>query len=235
MSDLRLRQPGRPLWRIAVWHAMQTLCFFVMWLGYHYRAWGVRRIPAKGPVLFVANHQSFFDPVLIGVGAHKRNFFALGRSTLYDTKFTAIMGDLTNSIPVEQGAGDVKAIKKCVEVLKQDQALLIFPEGARTLDGKIHRFETGTMLIIKRAKPMVVPVAVDGLYDVWPRSRKLPRLRGRAGVMFGQPIPAQTLIDMPAAEAMSLLRERVLEMREQIDNRLGLEPIASDADPKPAR
>ena len=53
--------------------------------------------------------------------------------------------------------------------------------------------------------------------------------------MFGEPIPAQTLIDMPAAEAMSLLRERVLEMREQIDHRLGLKPIASDADPKPAR
>ncbi len=222
LRDLRRRQPGRALWRIAVWYTMSTACFFLMWLPYRYRAWGLRNVPATGPVLLVANHQSFYDPMIIGVAGHKRHNFSLGRSTLYGNRFTKLMGELTNSIPVEQGAGDVGAMRQCIEVLRQGQALLIFPEGARTLDGAVHDFETGAMLIIKRAKPTVVPVAVDGPFRVWPRKQFLPRFSGRMGVMFGEPIAAETLAAMKPAEAMGLLRDRVEAMRAEVARRLEL-------------
>ncbi|MEM8737437.1 MAG: lysophospholipid acyltransferase family protein [Planctomycetota bacterium] len=221
IEDLQNRQPGRAFWRIAIWQAMQTLCFYVIWLVYRYRSWGVRHIPATGPVLFAANHQSFFDPMLIGSAASKRHFFALGRSTLYDHWFLGNLAEVTNSIPVEQGAGDVKAIKRCIEVLKARQALLIFPEGARTLDGQVQPFETGTMLIIKRAKPMVVPVALEGVADAWKRGHKLPRLWGpKLGVKFGPPIPAETLTAMSPQDAMTYLRNRVETMRQAVEHQL---------------
>ncbi len=111
---------------------------------------------------------------MIGFGASKRHFFSLGRSTLYTTRIAKLFEKLSNSIAVEQGAGDVKAMKRCIEVLKDGQALMLFPEGARTLSGEVEKFETGAMLIIKRAKPTVVPVAVEGAYKVWPRGQKLP-------------------------------------------------------------
>ena len=111
-------------------------------------------------------------------------------------------------------------MKSCIEVLKDDQALLIFPEGARTLDGEVKKFETGAMLIIKRAKPAVVPVAVEGPYNIWPRKQKWPKLRGRMGVMYGKPISGEMLASMKADEAMSLLQQRVVELREDLKKKL---------------
>lgn len=221
MRDLRRRQPGRALCRIVVWQFMQSACFLPLWMLYRYRSWGVRNIPVAGPVLYVANHQSFYDPMLIGVaGGGRRHNFALGRSTLYGNPFTKLVGILTNSIPVEQGAGDVGAMRSCIDILKQGQSLLIFPEGARTLDGDIKTFEAGAMLIIKRAKPQVVPVAVDGPYLIWPRKQFLPLFHGRMGVMFGEPVSADTLASMKSADAMALLRERVEAMQAEIRTRL---------------
>ncbi|MEM6757458.1 MAG: lysophospholipid acyltransferase family protein [Planctomycetota bacterium] len=220
LAAIRRRQPGRPLWRIAAWQAMQATAWLLLLAFYRGRCWGVRNIPAEGPVLFAANHQSFIDPVLLGFGASRRHFFSLGRASLYDQPWSAFMGRLTNSIPVEQGAGDVKAMKRCIEVLKQDQALMLFPEGARTPDGEVQTFETGTMLIVKRAKPAVIPVALDGPWDIWPRHRKWPRLTGRVGVMYGEPIPAETLTAMEPGAAMALIRQRVVEQREKITTML---------------
>ncbi|MEM6855349.1 MAG: lysophospholipid acyltransferase family protein, partial [Planctomycetota bacterium] len=188
MGDLRKRQPNRPLWRIAIWQFMQAVCWLLLLVVYRCRCWGVRNIPADGPVLFLSNHQSFYDPIVIGFGASKRHFYSLGRHTLFQTPIARLFERVSNSIAVQQGAGDTKAMKKCIEVLKEGQALMLFPEGARTTTGNVEKFETGAMLIIKRAKPTVIPVAVEGVYDVWPRGQSKPKFTGRLGVMYGEPI-----------------------------------------------
>lgn len=220
MGDLRKRQPNRALWRIAVWQFMQAMAWLFLMVVYRTRCWGTRNIPADGPVLFLSNHQSFYDPVVIGFGASKRHFYSLGRSTLFQTPIARLFERVSNSIAVEQGAGDVKAMKKCIEVLKEGQALMLFPEGARTLTGEVEKFETGAMLIIKRAKPTVIPVAVEGVYDVWPRGQKKPKWSGRLGVMYGEPISAEELTAMKANDAMELIRSRVDTMRHQVAQRL---------------
>ncbi|MEM7624766.1 MAG: lysophospholipid acyltransferase family protein [Planctomycetota bacterium] len=220
LSNYRKRMPNRPLWRLFAWQFMQQLAKLLLIVLYRAKHWGSETIPAEGPVLFLANHQSFYDPILLGIGSSKRHFYSLGRSTLYDKKWSAFMGNITNSIPVEQGAGDVKAMKKCIEVLKDGQALMLFPEGARTMTGEIEKFETGAMLIIKRARPRVVPVAIEGPYDIWPRGQKRPKFSGRMGIMYGEPIAAETLNAMPAEDAMEMLRQRVIEMRQEVAQRI---------------
>ncbi|MEM1107378.1 MAG: lysophospholipid acyltransferase family protein [Planctomycetota bacterium] len=220
MGDLRKRQPDRPLWRIAIWQFMQSACWLFLLVVYRCRCWGVRNIPAEGPVLFLSNHQSFYDPIVIGFGASKRHFYSLARHTLFQTPIARLFQRVSNAIPVEQGAGDTKAIKKCIEVLKEDQALMLFPEGARTLTGEVEKFETGAMLIIKRAKPTIIPVAVQGVYDAWPRGQKRPNFTGRMGVMYGQPIPAEELLKLKPDEAMKTLRDRVDQMRHRVSAHL---------------
>ena len=201
----------------------------MLWLVFRARAWGQNRIPETGPVLMLANHQSFLDPILMGYGCGKRHFYSLGRSTLYEQGWSAFMGRMTNSIPVEQGAGDVAAMKKCIDVLKDGQALAMFPEGSRTPDHQVQAFQTGAMLVIKRAKPQVVPVAVEGPFQAWPRSRKFPRLWGqRVGIMYGEPIAAEVLTAMKPAEAMEMLRQRVDTMRHDLANKMGLDPDVYD-------
>ena len=221
MGDLRKRQPNRPLWRIAIWQFMQAVCWLFLLVVYRCRCWGVRNIPADGPVLSLSNHQSFYDPIVIGFGASKRHFYSLGRHTLYQTPIARLFERVANSIAVQQGAGDTKAMKKCIEVLKEGQALMLFPEGARTMTGNVEKFETGAMLIIKRAKPTVIPVAVEGVYDVWPRGQSKPKFTGRLGVMYGEPIPAADLTAMKPDDAMEMVRGRVDAMRHQVAERLG--------------
>lgn len=220
MADLRKRQPNRSLAWVFIWQFMQSLTWLYLAVIYRARAWGVRNIPAEGPVLFASNHQGFYDPILISAFASKRHFYSLARHTLFQNKLSRLFASWSNSIPVEQGAGDTKAMKKCIEVLKDDQALMLFPEGARTLTGNVEKFETGAMLIIKRAKPTVIPVAIEGVYDVWPRGQKKPKWSGRLGIMYGEPIPAEQLTAMKPDDAMEFLRSRVDSMRHQVAARI---------------
>jgi 1-acyl-sn-glycerol-3-phosphate acyltransferase len=120
---------------------------------------------------------------------------------------------------VRQGEGDKRAMHDCIDVLRAGHALMIFPEGSRTYDGKTQRFNPGTMLLIKRGLPRVVPVAIEGAFDVWPRGRA-PRPTGRMFVQYGRPIDAQTLIDMGRDQALGYLSDRVETMRQELAQRL---------------
>lgn len=194
------------------------LCFVFLLPLYRYRSFGVRNIPRTGPVLLVSNHQSYLDPSLVGLGCHRRQFAALARSTLFDHPVFAWIIQMLNAIPVTQGESDVGAMRKCIAELNKGQALLIFPEGARTLSGEVEPFETGTMLIIKRAKPTILPVAIEGAFDVWKRGG-FPKLHGRIAVKYGEPIPAETIIGMGADRGLSFLRDEVARMHEELKAR----------------
>lgn len=210
----------RPTW---FWQAMHLLCFTYFVPAYGYRCWGADRVPLTGPTLLVSNHQSFYDPIIVGLPMARRRFYALARKTLWDNGVVGGLIDRLGAIPVDQeNPGDLKAMRACMELLSRGEAMLIFPEGARTTDGRTGQFQTGTHLLIKRAKPTVVPVAVDGAYDVWPRRRKLPRPTGRVGVMFGEPIAAESLIEMGASAALSRLSEQVESLRLEVAARLEL-------------
>jgi 1-acyl-sn-glycerol-3-phosphate acyltransferase len=220
LQDFRNRQPGSPIWRIAWWHVLHFICFIWFLPAYRYRAWGVQRIPSTGSVLFVSNHQSFLDPIAVGLGAHKRQFCAMARSTLFGRRSFAWLIESLNAIPVERGTSDMAAMRQCLDVLKRDHALLIFPEGTRTPNGTTQPFATGTMLLIRRARPTVVPVAIEGTFAIWPRKRLLPRCSGRVGVMYGQPIEASRLLAMDGEQALTLLRDTVEQMRLEVAIRI---------------
>jgi len=210
---LRQRQPGQPIRRILWWHFLHLWCWLYFAPMYRYRAFGTHHIPRTGPVLLLPNHQSLFDPILVGLAAHHRQFAAMARKGLFDNPVFGWLIRSLNAISIDQEASDIRAMRQCIEALKAGQALLVYPEGARTYSGETQPFETGTMLLIKRAKPTVVPVAIEGAYDVWPRTRKRPRPWGRMHVMYGEPIPAETLTAMKPEQALEHLRDTVERMR----------------------
>lgn len=166
------------------------------------------RVPT-GPVLYVANHQSFWDPVIVAAAANPRAMFSMARSTLWDTKWVGWIISSLNAIPVEQGAGDIRSIRKCVAVLKAGESLVLYPEGARTEDGEVHEFAKGIMLLIKQGKPTVVPIGIQGAFEVWRRGQKLPKLTGNIRVAMGKPIPSQELVAVSADEAVKRLEDEV--------------------------
>lgn len=217
--------PRRPHSELSVrawiwWYFLEVPLFLWMTLAYRYRQWGSRRVPERGPVLLVANHQSFLDPVLLGIAGHHRPFYAMARATLFRYPlFKWLLGTL-RAIPIDQDANDIGAVRRCVNVLREGHVLVVFPEGARTLDGMTAPFAPGTMVLIKRARPTVIPVAIEGAHDVWPRHQSLPCAFGRIATMYGRPIAADTLLSMGPDGALNSLRDQVESMRRQLAQRM---------------
>jgi 1-acyl-sn-glycerol-3-phosphate acyltransferase len=183
MSEQTIASPRAS--RRLSWLGLQGLCDFAATVAFDLRADGVDHVPRTGGVLLLANHQSFLDPVLVALRLEREIAF-LARSTLFQGAFGAFIQYL-NAFPVKQGKGDVGAMKQTIELLKHGHAVVVFPEGARTFDGHVQPLAPGVALLIQRAKVPVVPIAIEGAFDAWPRTRKLPQ-PARIRVAYGRAI-----------------------------------------------
>lgn len=220
LAALRRVNPGAPIRRILWWRLCQTLTWAAVTLAYRHRYWGIRNIPAEGPVLMVSNHQSYLDLIVVGCGIQHRHFHSMARHTLFRHRLFAWLIRALNAFEVDQSRGDLKAMRTAIDRLRQGHLLLVFPEGSRTPDGQVHPFQPGIMTLIRRAKPMVVPAAVEGCYDAWPIHGKGPRLSGRVAAQYGEAIAAERLIQLGPDKALQLLQRRVDDLRLDLRRRI---------------
>lgn len=210
-EDARFRPIlNKPLYKISQLLARMVMACF------RTRAHGMENVPANGPVLIVSNHQSFLDPPLVGYRL-KRYLTFLARASLFTSPGVGGYLRRLNTIPLKDEQGDVRAIRAVIDRISRGEAVVIFPEGARTFDGAPVQFRDGVSLIVRRAKCPVLPVAIEGAFDAWPRQEALPGiLKGhRIQVEYGQVIPydqfdpKQSIADRVQAEVESLrLRAR---------------------------
>jgi 1-acyl-sn-glycerol-3-phosphate acyltransferase len=128
---------------------------------------GVETLPASGPILLVGNHDSHWDPVMIGVAArHRRQIRALAKSTLWDVKGLAPVLNGMGQIPIIRGAGDAGALAKAVEALRGGSCIGVFPEGTRS-KGRVMRARSGVgRLALEVPEAHVSCVAVTGTTDL---------------------------------------------------------------------
>ncbi|MEO1584841.1 MAG: lysophospholipid acyltransferase family protein [Planctomycetota bacterium] len=211
MSDVRpIKSP--PVYNTCRWSARMLFRLF-----YRIRILGEDRVPRSGPVLLVANHGSFFDPPIIGATLQARDTNFLARRSLFKGPLGWLIRRC-NSIPLDDEAGDIKAIKQVLERLGEGEPVLIFPEGSRTYDGKLQPFRDGVRLIARRGKCPVVPIAIEGAFESWPRTRPLPTPFGcRLAVEYGEPIPADQLTGDDGNERLERIIDRMrLELRERM-------------------
>lgn len=137
---------------------------------------GVETLPASGPVLLVGNHDSHWDPVMIGIAARKRRMIrALAKSTLWDVKGLAPVLTGMGQIPIIRGAGDAQALANAVEALRGGSCIGVFPEGTRS-KGRVMRARSGVgRLALEVPEAHVICVAVSGTVDLtgFPRRPKI--------------------------------------------------------------
>ncbi len=222
--EYRARIPSRSSLQIVVWWiGVRTLSRVLLWLVYRLRCLDRHLIPATGPALYVANHQSHLDPILMG--CHVGAFAPLARTTLFEIPFWGWALAELGGIPLERQKSDVGAMRAAIDVLKAGGRIFIFPEGTRTRDGVIGPFLPGMLVLVKRTGATVVPVALEGARDVWPPSRSRPRLTGRIVSTTGAPISAEELLAGGREAALDLLRRRIetmrLELRQRLRSRTG--------------
>lgn len=167
MAD-RPNLAGRLWYDTVFW---SSFAFFTF--GFSIRRGGWKNMPRTGPVLVLANHQSMFDPVTVGLSS-RRYLSYLARKSLFEQRGLAPVIRSLNAIPIDRNAGK-DGIQAMLNALGDGQAVLMFPEGERTHNGEVQPLKPGVSLLIKRVSCPIVPVGIAGAFAAWSRSMTWPK------------------------------------------------------------
>jgi 1-acyl-sn-glycerol-3-phosphate acyltransferase len=99
--------------------------------------------------------------------------------------------------------------------LEAGRVVILYPEGTRSLDGEMIDFKRGVLLLVKKAKPTILPMALDGTFDAWPKGRKFPRLRGKVVCVCGEPMSGEELAKLDGAQALAAMRDAVARLHDE--------------------
>jgi long-chain acyl-CoA synthetase len=139
--------------------------------------------------LICPNHQSFLDPFVLSSNyPHKifRRIFHVGASIFFSGRIMSFVSRLLRVVPIDQDTQLLKAMKAGALGLKQGMILNIYPEGERAFDGKLHEFKKGAAILATELDLPIVPVALDGLQNVW--ARRSWRIRpAKVRIAIGEP------------------------------------------------
>jgi 1-acyl-sn-glycerol-3-phosphate acyltransferase len=168
------------------------------------RVEGLDALPASGPVLVVGNHDSHWDPVMVGIaGIRRRQIRALAKSDLWKVRGLAPVLNGMGQIPIVRGAGDAAALARAIEELRRGACIGVFPEGTRSR-GKVLRARSGVgRLALEVPEAKLVLVAIEGTTDLTGFPHR-PRVR----IRFFEPAGGQARPDEDPGElAIRLLAE----------------------------
>lgn len=170
-----------PFW----FHCCRLFSYFFFRTFHFMRSRGVDSLP-PGPLILAPNHASYFDPPAVGCNVPRVTYY-LARHTLFAPPIGSWLLPSIGSIPVNQNSPGPSSLKNIFEVLKNKGTLVLFPEGARTMDGDLGKAEPGIGLIAARTGTPVVPVHIIGSRDALPRGGGWRPFRP-IHVVYGQPM-----------------------------------------------
>lgn len=199
----------------SIWYGLNYTsynCFYTFLFSLRKQGW--KNVPRKGPVLLVANHQSFLDPIAVGLTAC-RELSYLARKSLFKKPFLDIYLKSVGCCPVDLEGVAKEGIRTTIDLLSNGRAVLVFPEGTRSEDGLMQDLKPGIQLLIRKSNAIVVPVGIAGAHEALSRDNFWPTLcpifmngnRGSIGISIGAPINAKVLADLPREDSLKLLQD----------------------------
>ena len=178
--------------------------FFRLFLQLRYS--GIERLPREAPFILCPNHQSFLDGPLLISTLPKRiidQIFILGYTDYWQGPVMRFFGKLSRIVAIDTSVNLVQALQIGALGLRSGKVLLVFPEGTRTIDGRLIEFKKGAAILAVELGVPVVPVGLKGAFEMWPRGGRF-RLHP-VEVTFGEPIDPSSFTE--AADPYSALTE----------------------------
>src|SRR5262245_38195925 len=202
-----------------------SLLHVIFGVYFRWRVYNPERVPSSGPVILASNHASFLDPPLVGT-AMNREINYLARESLFRFPVIGWLLREWNSVPVDREGGGAKGLKAILDRLLAGGAIILFPEGTRTRDGRLQPARTGIGLAVIKSDAPVVPVRVFGTYEAYGRHVKIPRPY-RIAVKFGQPMDFSNL----RAEARTCSKDRLKKIYQEVSEQIMV--VIAQLEPRP--
>jgi 1-acyl-sn-glycerol-3-phosphate acyltransferase len=155
-------------------------------LYFRWRVCNAERVPRTGAVLLAANHASFMDPPVVGT-ALPRVIRYLARESLFRTPFLNWLLREVYALPVDRDGGTASGLRTVMGCLARGEAMVLFPEGTRTADGRLQPARPGIGLIVAKTSVPVIPVRLFGTHEAYGRHVRFPRPH-RIVIKFGRPM-----------------------------------------------
>jgi len=177
---------------------------------FHWKVFNAERVPMTGPAILASNHASFLDPPLVGSGV-KRDINYLARKSLFEKPLIGWILRKVNAVPVDRDGGGAAGLKAIMDRLRDGGAIILFPEGTRSQDGKFQPARSGIGLTVIKSEAPVIPVRVFGTFEAWGKGKSFPRPHG-VRVKYGLPM----LFEKLRAEARTCDKPRLKEIYQQV-------------------
>ncbi len=188
---------------------------------FHLKTRGLENLPQKGPYLICSNHQSYIDPLVMAGALPYRLFrdtFAVGTSDIFGKGFMRRLARWLRVAVVDPDANLMPAMRAGFFGLSQGHILVLYPEGERSNDGNPAVFRKGAAILSIHAQAPIVPVAIEGFYEAWPRHKKFPKFKDLQ-LVFGKPIqppPVNAASEAAYERLTSELKSRVVAMWQEL-------------------
>lgn len=207
-SESSLPDPYR---RNVVWFSFQMLLKITFAVLFRYRARHIERIPETTGGLMLSNHQSFLDPLLIGLPL-RRPVSYIARENLFRIPVLGRILRRTYVVPINRESAGSESVRESVRRMKAGFLVGVFPEGTRSTDGELGEIKPGFVAVARRAKQPIYPVGIAGAHRAMPKGglKVYPR---KIRVIYGEPIPAEEVARLAKKgneeEFLQVIRERL--------------------------
>jgi long-chain acyl-CoA synthetase len=214
---LDLTRPHRL--RTTFWYLLSRLLQVISLDRFDLKVSGIEKLPKSGPYLICSNHQSYIDPaIMVSVLPAQvcQRTFAVGTSEIFGQGFMRWLARNIRVVVVDPDANLVPAMRAGAFGLRHGMVLILYPEGERSIDGTPRIFKKGAAILSIHMQTPIVPVAIEGFYEVWPRNKPFQGFKPLK-IVFGDPIlpPPESEASEQAYDKLTTdLKTRVVAMWE---------------------
>ena len=203
------------------WYLVSRLMQVISLDRFHLHVSGIEKLPKSGAFIISSNHQSYIDPLILASVLPPAIFdkvFAVGTSEIFGKGIMLRLARSLRIVVVDPDANLIPAMRAGAFGLRQGRPLILYPEGERSIDGTPKVFKKGAAILSIHLQVPIVPVAIEGFYDAWPRNKPFQNF-APLKIAIGDPIvpPPESDASEAAYEKLTAeLKERVAAMWEEL-------------------
>ncbi|ADQ14970.1 lysophospholipid acyltransferase family protein [Halanaerobium hydrogeniformans] len=184
---------------------ISKIIYFIFRVFFRAKVSGQENLPQEGGVIIMSNHISLLDPPLIASVLNRPVHF-MAKKELFENPILKVILYIADAFPVDRDSTDIKAVKKALNILKNDEVLGLFPEGTRGDESEVADLKDGSVMLAVRSRVPIVPVGIKNI-----------KSKGRITINIGEAFtmedfPKKHLSDQQQKEAAQYIKEKIVKL-----------------------